>query len=253
MMKMGTCCLCGNYRQLNEEHVPPKNAFNKETIIQYSLEDRIKKQKPKGRKIQGGIRGFTLCETCNKKTGNLYGKEFTDWAKLFHNIIPSWDKFWIEGSSITLHNVYPLRFLKQVVTCFFSEQGKYGLGFLQNNATLAQFVLEKDNTHLPSGFRYFVNLYRRSPITPLRRYFMAVKIPVKWNTGTGGISAQGAYAFSEILHPPFQLLMTQENLDYSDATEITYFGNYGYDQQVTDFPLKLRVIGSSSPYPGAEY
>lgn len=253
MMKMGSCCLCGNYGPMNEEHVPPKNAFNKETVIQYSLEDRIKKKTPKGRKIQGGIRGFTLCETCNRNTGNWYGREFTDWAKVCHELIPRWDKFGIKGSIVTLHNVYPLRFLKQVVTCFFSEQGKYGLGFLQNNPALAQFVLETDNTRLPSGFRFFMNLYRRSPTTSLRRYPIAGRIPVRLNINAGQIEAQGAYVFSEIAHPPFQLLMTEENHDYPDTTEITYFKDYEYDEKVADLPLQLRVVNSSSPYPGAEY
>ena len=38
----GKCRLCGKECVLTYEHVPPRNAFNSHTVIEYSFEDTIK-------------------------------------------------------------------------------------------------------------------------------------------------------------------------------------------------------------------
>lgn len=253
--KEGVCCICGKNGPLSPEHVPPQAAFNKSTVILYSWDDRLTNRKVKGKKIQGGAHEFTLCEKCNNDTGSWYGGEYVKWAKIGHDIVPHWKKSGIEHGSVVLHGVYPLRFLKQVVTCFFSVATGPGTNALaQSYPDLAKFVLDKEFQGLPSGFRFYLNLYWYSqPSTNLRRFGIAGRIPVKWNTTTGEIAAQGAYAFSEIAHPPFQLLMFQDGEDYPDATEITYFKDFEYDEEVADLPLQFRIGKSSSPYPGANY
>ncbi|MFC1960046.1 hypothetical protein ACFLYO_05005, partial [Chloroflexota bacterium] len=206
--KPGICSICGKQDLLSFEHVPPKAAFNKETFVEYTVEERITKKSIKGRRRQGGMGKHTLCEVCNNNTGSWYGNEYVKWAKIGDDLIRKQTKTKAEGYEVTLYNVYPLRFLKQIVTCFFSEQGEYTPAFSQNNPDLVKFVLEKENTQLSSGFRFFMNLYPRLQRTALRRYPIAGRIPIRWNTNTGEIVAQGAYIFSEITHPPFQLLMT---------------------------------------------
>lgn len=66
----------------------------------------------------------------------------------------------------------------------------------------------------------------------------------------GNIVPLVANIFDEIAHPPFQLVMTQNNDLFDGATEITDFAKYGYDDQL-NLRIDLRVVSSDSPYPGA--
>ena len=117
--KSGACHICGNYGRLSPEHVPPRSAFNDTRIIEYTLESWFTKESnPKGRIQQGGIKRYTLCTQCNNDTGSWYGSEYVSWAQTcmeFLSQVP--DN--IAQIGIVLQGVYPLRFLKQVVTCFF--------------------------------------------------------------------------------------------------------------------------------------
>ena len=38
----GTCRLCGEFKDLTPEHIPPKNAFNKSTITLLPIEEVCK-------------------------------------------------------------------------------------------------------------------------------------------------------------------------------------------------------------------
>jgi hypothetical protein len=66
----------------------------------------------------------------------------------------------------------------------------------------------------------------------------------------GNLIPLDANIFDEIAHPPFQLVMTQDNDPFNGATEITDFKNFAYDDQV-NLKIALRLISSDSPYPGA--
>lgn len=77
------CRICGEYRELTFEHVPPETVFNKGTVRNISLdvviEDTMKKDKlpweinyGKGKIQQRGGGGFYLCGDCNSCTGQWY-------------------------------------------------------------------------------------------------------------------------------------------------------------------------------------
>jgi len=244
--RTGVCCICGNSGDLSFEHVPPKSAYNKETVIAYEWEEFLQQRKSKKKTIQGGAGDYTLCERCNNNTGSWYGDEYVTWARSCHDVMMIWQKHRITQGIVTLKDVYPLRFLKQVVTCFFSLIGAPGVAaFANNNPDLVQFVLDKYNTNLPPGFRFFMNLYMYSAEgnTSLRRWAGAGKISIQMH----GIDAS---IIDEIAHPPFQLVMTEDNDPFNGATEITEFRNFAYDDQV-NLKLALRVVSSDSPYPSA--
>lgn len=145
--QQGICCICGKSGNLHFEHVPPKAAYNKTTVIEYEWEQYSQNRKSKGKSRQGGVGAYTLCEKCNNDTGSWYGSEYVKWARTCYDIMLLWDMRKITYGSVFLSNIHPLRFLKQAVTCFFSLIGT--VTFSNNNPALARFVLEKHNTSLP--------------------------------------------------------------------------------------------------------
>lgn len=249
---MGTCHICGDYGQLSEEHVPPRRACNEETVEEYSLEDLVTKGKARREIVQGGVKGYTLCRKCNSDTGSWYGGEFVSWADRCHDILVMWSWAWhqISRIAVSLQGVYPLRFLKQVVTSFFSVCGGPGEGaFASNHRELGTFVLEKYHNSLPSEYGFFLDLCYRSEQTHLRRFPLAGKISVT-RDANGNFRALNSSCFSEISHPPFRLVMTWDGRVFEDATPITHFKDFRYDEK-GDLDLALRVVGSSSPLPGS--
>lgn len=252
--KQGVCCICGVTGKLSYEHVPPKKAYNNTTVIEYDWQGIIPKGKQgKGRQRQGGLGAHTLCEKCNTTTGDWYGREYIKWARTGHSILQQWQASGVNQSSFTLLSVYPLRFLKQTVTMFFSLFGEYsGPVFSANHPALMQFVLDTGSNQLPDGFRFWMNFYpfNLKGATSLRRMPLAAKITVKQDKNGQIIGIQSAANFDEIAHPPFALYMTMDNGVFPDAQEITGFKQYGYDEMV-NVPLNLRVMNSKSRYPGA--
>lgn len=247
---MGECCICGKNGSLSLEHVPPQAAYNKERVVEYALSDVVHKTGAKGRTRQGGIGQHTLCDQCNNDTGSWYGNEYVTWARIGQAIIQEWQKNGQTEGMVTLLKGYPLRFLKQVVTCFFSVVGAPGGGsFARNNPALVKFVQDKYEQELPD-YRFFVDLYplASGQNTSLRRYPIAAKISVVMDAQRNIIPVTSS-VFHEFTHPPFALAMTTD-LTFFGATDITHFKNYGYDNCV-DVALPLRIIPSTSYLPGA--
>lgn len=255
---LGKCRICGKEGKLSFEHVPPQSAFNKKTVIEYALESWITKRKVKGKQRQGGIGAHTLCSQCNNDTGSWYGDEYVKWAKTANDILSLMERYTEHFSgkteiAVTLNNVYPLRFLKQVVTCLFSV---ISIGsdaeFAQNNPEPVEFVLDKHKTHLSEDYQFYLRLYQS---TILRRFPIAGKLTLTYNKGKSGniiphsLKANEPNILSEIAHPPFALVMSHDT-GFQDATNITHFKNYKYDEEV-DIVLSLMIGRGSTPYPGS--
>jgi len=247
---VGNCQICGKKTVLSFEHVPPQSAFNKATVIAYELESKLIRREDKGVPQQGGSGRHTLCVSCNTNTGGWYADEYVKWARIGMSILASER---IKGKSevfVRLKDVYPLRFLKQVATCFFTIIGvDSSASFAANNSRLVDFVLDKYSRELPPNIRFFMRL---DDGPALRRHPIAAKIPVtvvKDEQGRSSIKvSRPPSIFSEMTHPPFALIMT-EDTDFPDASQITGFTNYGYDECV-DLTLQLRIGRSTTPLPG---
>jgi hypothetical protein len=251
--KQGVCCICGHIGKLSYEHVPPEKAYNTATVIEYEWQDTLITKQGKGRQRQGGIGSHTLCEQCNSDTGSWYAGEYIKWARTGQSILQKWTASNVDESTFSILNVYPLRFLKQVVTMFFSLVGQYsGPVFSANHPQLMGFVLDRQNTTLPDGFRFWMNFYPYNTQGPtaLRRMPLAAKITVIQGLNGEILGAQNPAVFDEIAHPPFALYMTMDHDSFPNAQEITGFKQYGYDDLV-NVPLMLRVMNSSSRYPGS--
>src|ERR1700688_5296960 len=72
--EFGTCCLCGSYGKLSFEHFPPRKAFNENPVLYSEIQDWLAGGNPdkfSGRKQRRGVGAYTLCESCNNRTGPL--------------------------------------------------------------------------------------------------------------------------------------------------------------------------------------
>jgi hypothetical protein len=242
----GQCRICGKQGPLSLEHVPNREAYNKETVIEYSWEDElIKKVKAKGRIVQGGIGEYTLCEKCNNDTGHWYGGEYTAWSRACFEFLKNRKPSSIEPDEaiISLNNVYPLRFLKQVIVCFFSVTSNLA----QTHPKLVQYVLNKEENHIPGDCLFFLNFYFGAN-PKLRRWPIAGKITVR--SQEREFIPLASSVISEIAHPPFALVMS-DDMGFKHAGNITPFTNFGYDDQAKNLTLKLRVIKGESILPGS--
>ncbi|MCU0463422.1 MAG: hypothetical protein MUF38_02505 [Anaerolineae bacterium] len=239
--EMGVCCICGKFGELSFEHVPPKAAYNKDTIIEYQWEDVIRKRKVKPKVVQGGVGAFTLCQSCNNLTGSWYGGEYAKWAKTCHDLITLNSKK-ITGDVVTINNVYPLRFLKQVVACFMSVIGSRTNGhFLKKHPEFTTFLLDKQNNELPYNFRFFLSLSTSSEV---RRLPILHKIEVNRLS----LNVLSTMKLSEIIHLPLHLIMTLDDKVIESSTEITVFKSFGYDEK-TNIEIPLYVNTFKVPLP----
>ncbi len=242
---VGTCHICGQHGPLSFEHVPNRRAFNSSSIVEYTFEDvLIKKDKTKGRVVQGGIGRHTLCPKCNNDTGGWYGEEYTKWARSCADFLyQRWIRLDMsEEAVITLHNVYPLRFLKQVVVCFFSVAP----GLAQQYPGLVNFVLDKNEKHLPLDCRFYMNFYYGTK--PMLRQMPIGGVIHDVHFDGQNFRTAGFSVLSEIAHPPFLLIMPF-GTGFPKAGDITSFSEYDYDQQAKNVTLKLRVLKGVSPLP----
>jgi hypothetical protein len=213
----GVCHICRRVGPLSWEHVPPESAFNNFPIVR-ATQDQIltpgRWDGARGQIVQRGGGGYTLCEQCNNNTGSWYGAEYAVWAKqglerLLR--IPAYEEnpffipFW----------GHPLRFLKQVITMFFSVNGEK---FADIHPALVKFVLDRRATGLPPEYRVNLVLVRGG-------FARNSGLSGMMNTLTG--SSELA---AEIAHYPFALRLILDEVHGERRGAIEHFAQFGPDE-----------------------
>lgn len=230
----GICHICGKFRKLSFEHIPPHSAFNDSGVVLHAIKDIITKlpdELKKGKIFQGGIGRYTLCEQCNNNTGRWYGEAFSSFSHQGMNILHLTDK------TPSLHYnflIYPLRILKQLFCMFFSTNGE---GFQSKHQNLVKFVLNKNENYLESDVRIYL--------------FYNTSGTIRQTGVVSRFNLQGeAKLFSEITFPPFGYVMNFDNKTIDKRlTDITYFKSYKYNEWASIF-LKLPVLPVYTQIPG---
>ncbi|HEY4718541.1 MAG TPA: hypothetical protein VIH14_05955 [Anaerolineales bacterium] len=239
------CRICRQRPASSFEHVPPKGAFNDNPIRWFGLFDWLSRESNQ-RLVLGALRkkgagALTLCERCNNNTGSWYAPELISWTKagvgILQNLTPeqiadrSPDK---RGAHIVIHDVYPLRFIKQIIAMMLSI---HNVAFSTKHSELSEFVLDKTRRGLSPGYRFGLTLLRG----PNARFFgHATRLELYT-----GIAEQVA----EIAYPPFSYWMYIDSEEKEIFTgDITNFVDYGYEEK-TDFISSLEVGFSHSYVP----
>jgi hypothetical protein len=175
-----------------------------------------------------------LCGKCNSDTGSWYGATYVEVAKQAMYLL------WRSRGEMSLaypYGMFPLRFLKQVVTMFFSACGP---GLQEHNRHLVQFVLDRERRSLHPKFQFYAYLHhpessamRQSGLTAVIR-------------GSGNV-----HVFSEIAFPPFGLIMSVDGDRPVDPRlcNITRLSEYTYRAWDIVY-LQMPVLHVTSMLPG---
>lgn len=195
-----------------------------------------------GRVQQRGIGAYTLCSSCNNRTGNWYVPELVRWAqwgvKALRELPPAEQEDRDQKQKMAVvrfHGVHPLRLLKQIVTMLLAVNGR---GRIHDE--LAPFVLDKYRVGLPDRYEFYLSLVRG-------RIARAVGLAAPCRLGSGEVDL-----LTEVAYTPFSYLMT---VDTPRAVlpigKITQFARFGYDD-LCDVELPMVVGFAHTPFP-ADY
>ncbi|WP_192348824.1 hypothetical protein [Algoriphagus sp. Y33] len=230
--KMGICNICGDYKELSKEHVPPRSAFNKGRWTQYLYSDNQWAENPlilpnTKRIYQGGVKFSTICGKCNNNTGGWYAGSFSDWCHYSMDILKR-----AKGkTSLFIPNeLYPLKIAKQIITMFFAINDS---DFRKRHPKLVKFVLDKRCYPLPDEYK----IWAYFKIDENLRYISESYIG-NFKKGPKPIM------ITEIAFPPFGFLLTspvyKEDIDHR-LTNITHFSYFKFEEK-RHFDLRLPTL-----------
>lgn len=159
---MGICCICGKYEKLSFEHIPPQCAFNNRAVRQYDFIDYVCNNNTRYNQSQQGAGGNTLCIPCNSFTGAKYGKAYAAFAEQGL----SYQQNQAKGFVSVPYTIYPLRVLKQIVSCFASVNGPE---WCERNPQIRKFLLDPYERKFPNhiDIRMYMQEVGRSKSTGL--------------------------------------------------------------------------------------
>ena len=163
--KFGVCHICGQYKKLSYEHIPPKGSFNPLHQRLYTL-DALANVPPtrnlppwdtsglQYKSFQKGTGGFTLCEDCNSFTGSKYGEAYSDIVRgIGQELMKIPNDKQKYGVTIHIERANLLAFFKQIISIFCSintiEIGKY----------FKEFLLDENSTAFNKEYRVFIFLH----------------------------------------------------------------------------------------------
>ena len=242
----GRCALCGKECDLTFEHIPPRAAFNSTPARPVSGdkmigdEDRMPWDTSGLRydNLQSGMGKYTLCEDCNNNTGSWYGNTYVIIAQIIHSIISKPISQGVNG--IGIKGVYPLRFIKQILSMFCSVNNIDD----ERINTLREFVLDKNTVGLDKR-KYKLCMYLTNS-----HYMKYAPLSVLIRGFDGRLDHIESMAVSEITAYPLGFILyfdPSDTWEY-DGVDITSFSDYGYDVEATiELPLCILEVNDFFP------
>ena len=230
------CHLCCRPGPLSFEHVPPASAFNRRPVVEVPILGVMQHglgAQPRGRINQRGAGAFTLCESCNTKTGDWYAGDFADWCHQAASVLLRSD---FKPRLIYLHYIFPLRVLKQICTMAFSANTER---WRENHPELERFVLDRTRRWLNGRYRVFVYYNVEGCYRFVGNQMAMVNL----------YQGRDVVQVTEISHPPFGYVLTADGTRPDDRLyEVTHFRRYAYDE-LEVAPLYPPVLPTHLPIP----
>jgi hypothetical protein len=230
----GNCWLCGKYRLLTEEHVPPKAAFNKYPLL---LEEVSKRTQETGILVweQGSIRqrGFTvrsLCASCNSTAGTRFAPPYIEFVKTVAERVANITV----RHQLTIQKIKkPQLILKQVIQQFVTTNGST---FVQANQWVRPFLKKDSKAILPPDV--FV-------------YLFATNTPSIRTTGISGhvyADRSQFHIVSEFTFWPIGTVMSFGELPLAELAPIHQWCKLPYQsKQTADITLCVNPTESTLP------
>lgn len=244
----GKCALCGGIGKLTFEHIPPKSAFNSRPVRPVSGLDLLAKKTINDEKRmpwdtmglkyenqQQGMGRYSLCANCNNNTGAWYGDAYTYFANVAHAAISNYSSNDPDG--ICFEEIYPLRFIKQVLSMFCSSSGPDNPSL----DSIRDFVLDKEAVGLDKN-KYKLCMYFTKTTVMRQTGYMVVTKSSRTGFETMALSEITAYPFGFILyfHPT-------ETWDYK-GTDITELADCGFND-VASIHMPWRIEEMNDVFP----
>lgn len=229
---LGNCWLCGRYRELTEEHTPPRSCFNNHDILLQSVAQLTEKL---GRVIWEGknVHGWktqSLCAECNNDSGRKYGSHYVDFIKEVAEKVDKVD----EGEHVAVTLKRPLSILKQVMMNFVTANGQY---FVKTHTWIRKFLRDSRNQDFPKDWYVYV---------------FAIKSTSGRKTGVGGfydLIQKKINVVAEFTFWPLGTLLAFQPMDDYPVVPIHHFAQYAYTDSNAKVVLNLSVNPSASAYP----
>lgn len=234
---IGTCCICGEEKEMTFEHLPSKGAGNTVPMIERMA--LLDNQKDIIRQQGSGL--YSLCESCNNNTGRIYGDEY----KKFHtNIIKN-------GNRDNQRNIYtneimikPLKVFKEII-CMFLSINPPPI-FLEEREKLKKFVLNSEEQILKNIRVYMYIQDSKSEINRRNAFNKLIDL------------LYGRTVFvSEFVSNGIGYILTLDNKNTWHVDEfaykckglydITFFKNYTIDEEVK-IKIKTNILETNSPF-----
>lgn len=248
--RYGICRLCGEYRALTFEHVPPRCAFNSTPAKHISGTEIMKTlgddttlpwdfSNLRSKTQQKGKGGYYLCSDCNSNTGSWYVPFYENFAQGIYSALQSGKISTRQNCfSIMLESIRPLPIFKQIMVmfcdinqnCFDDKKLRY---FLMNKETESPFESNK--------YRVFCYL-AKGPL--LRMNGLSVHV---YDATTNPIIV----SMSEIITMPLGLALYIDMPEEftPEGFEITGFSKYQYGD-ITSCELTLPILESNIAFSG---
>jgi len=241
---IGYCHICGKHGKLTFEHIPPNKAFNnKNTKIitgneltklisdpnRLPWETKGLKYKP----MQKGVGLYSLCEKCNNLMGTYYGDAYVYLANIFHYIIHTHEIKTPEIVKVEILNVYPQRFLKQVISMFCSTYA----GFTITYPEIIKLLLNKKENKLDT---------RKIKIT----MFLLKNFTIQYSGLNAVVYTNGKSRMLANLDTyPFGFTLELDPKETSNGElDITNFINYDYDECI-NMKFSIPIYEKNSIFP----
>lgn len=240
---IGKCALCRNESELSFEHIPPRSSFNSTPAKPVSGDKILFDDDRMPWEIEGlpytnqqkGMGKYSLCESCNNLTGTWYGEDYKLISHSIYNFFQGPIDPVING--IAIRDVYPLRFIKQVISMFCSINNTDD----KRLEPLRKFVLNKEKIGLDKN-KYKICMYftkskmiKYVPLTAILRL---------------GKETSNSIALSEITAYPLGFILYFDPIsswEY-EGVDITSFADCKYDDKATiQMPLCIKEVNDIFP------
>jgi hypothetical protein len=232
--QIGICHLCGEFKELTFEHIPPKAAFNDKPILIQKHEHLFDQQSyvyGKSIRSNNGAGSHCFCVSCNSNTGTWYARDFSNFVGQARDYFANVDT--ISRLNFIEFDFSPLNVLKQILTMFIGiDHSK----FLSNDKLLTSFILEKENKELP--YKYQIYIY--NTISDKKRMY-----GIQWNTLNRRMNTH-----SEITFNPFgYFLAVDSEPPIESMTNITNFKKYNFNES-KGFIIPLTFLKTEKMFLG---
>lgn len=243
----GKCKLCGEFKELTFEHVPPRKAFNSHAVMVFPFEEVMKTftgedgRMPwelsglQGKIQQKGSGDYYLCRQCNNDTGSWYIEEYNNLAAGLHYCI-NVENFAVGNKySVTIKNIYPLRVFKAMLTMLCDINFN-----CMGDPDLREFLLSKGNNSFDSN-KYSLCLYL---VSPQMSRINGITCSANIHNNTHILSTEiNSYPIG------FVLYIDSEDSASKFGVNVTSWAQYGYDEQcdITLIDVPFIEINSQTP------